>query len=105
MMATTGERVREIREKRGMTQDQLAGQAKISKSFLSEIENNKRNVSSQALLRIAKILGADAPLEQKVTHLIDAANANGGRDNISVLMAQANTDSKKRGLISRLLGK
>ena len=50
--------MREIREKRGLTQDQLANQAKISKSFLSEIENNKRNISSQALLRIAKILGA-----------------------------------------------
>ena len=57
-MATTGERIREIREKRAMTQDQLANQSKISKSFLSEIENNKRNVSSQALLRIAKVLGA-----------------------------------------------
>jgi protein phosphatase len=54
---------------------------------------------------IARILGTDAPLEQKAVQLIDAANANGGRDNISVLMAQANTDSKKRGLISRLLGK
>jgi serine/threonine protein phosphatase PrpC len=54
---------------------------------------------------IARILGADAPLEQKVTQLIDAANANGGRDNITVLMAQANTELKKRGLISRLLGK
>ena len=54
---------------------------------------------------IAKILGADVPLEQKATQLIDAANANGGRDNISVLVAQANTESKKRGLISRLLGK
>jgi len=54
---------------------------------------------------IAKILGADVPLEQKVTQLIDAANANGGRDNISVLVAQASTESKKRGLISRLLGK
>jgi serine/threonine protein phosphatase PrpC len=54
---------------------------------------------------IAKILAADAPLEQKVAQLIEAANANGGRDNISVLVAQANTDSKKRGLISRLLGK
>jgi protein phosphatase len=54
---------------------------------------------------IAKILGADVPLEQKVTQLIDAANANGGRDNISVLVAQATTESKKRGLISRLLGK
>ena len=57
-MATTGERIREIREKRGLRQDQLAAQAKISKSFLSEIENNNRNVSSQALLRIANVLGA-----------------------------------------------
>lgn len=54
---------------------------------------------------IARILGAQAPLEQKVTQLIDAANANGGRDNISVLLAQASTESKKRGLISRWLGK
>jgi protein phosphatase len=54
---------------------------------------------------IAGILGSDAVLEQKVAQLIDAANANGGRDNISVLVAQANTGSKKRGLISRLLGK
>ena len=54
---------------------------------------------------IAQILGADTPLEQKVAQLIDAANANGGRDNISVLVARADADSKKRGLISRLLGK
>ena len=54
---------------------------------------------------IAKILGTDTPLEQKVAQLIDAANANGGRDNISVLVVQATEGSKKRGLISRLLGK
>jgi PPM family protein phosphatase len=54
---------------------------------------------------IAAILGNDAPLEQKVAQLVDAANANGGRDNISVLLARASTDSKKRGLMSRLLGK
>jgi protein phosphatase len=54
---------------------------------------------------IARILSADAPLDHKATQLIDAANANGGRDNISVLVAQASSESKKRGLISRLLGK
>ena len=54
---------------------------------------------------IAKILGNDSSLEQKVAQLVDAANANGGRDNISVLLAQASTDTKKRGLISRMLGK
>jgi PPM family protein phosphatase len=54
---------------------------------------------------IAKIMRGDASLEQKVAQLVDAANANGGRDNISVLLVQANPGSKKRGLISRLLGK
>jgi serine/threonine protein phosphatase PrpC len=54
---------------------------------------------------IAKILGNDGPLQPKATQLIDAANANGGRDNISVLMVQAVEGSKKRGLIHRLLGK
>ncbi|HVZ47043.1 MAG TPA: Stp1/IreP family PP2C-type Ser/Thr phosphatase [Ramlibacter sp.] len=53
---------------------------------------------------IQKILASEGGLEQKVAQLVDAANANGGRDNISVLLAQANSGSKKRGLISRLLG-
>jgi len=55
---TTGERIREIREKRGLTQDQLAKDADISKGFLSDVENNKRNIGSQGLLRIANELGA-----------------------------------------------
>ncbi|MBI2769270.1 MAG: Stp1/IreP family PP2C-type Ser/Thr phosphatase [Burkholderiales bacterium] len=54
---------------------------------------------------IAKILASDVPLEQKSVQLVEAANANGGRDNISVFLAEAKTGSKKRGLISRLLGK
>jgi transcriptional regulator with XRE-family HTH domain len=58
MMPTTGDRIREIREKKKMTQDQLAEAADISKGFLSDVENNKRNISSQGLLRIANSLGA-----------------------------------------------
>jgi PPM family protein phosphatase len=54
---------------------------------------------------IGRILATEAPLEEKVVQLVDAANANGGRDNISVLLAQADIGSKKKGLISRLLGK
>jgi protein phosphatase len=53
---------------------------------------------------IAQILASEASLDQKSVQLIDAANANGGRDNISVLLAQANSGSRKRGLISRWLG-
>lgn len=57
-MPDTGDRIREIREKRGMSQDQLATAAKLSKGFLSDVENNKANISSQNLLRIANHLGA-----------------------------------------------
>ena len=56
-MPTTGDRIRELREKRRITQDQLATQADISKGFLSDVENNNRNISSQSLLRIANALG------------------------------------------------
>lgn len=57
-MATTGERIKQIREKKGLTQDQLAEAAGISKGFLSDVENNNKNIGSQALLRIANALGA-----------------------------------------------
>lgn len=54
---------------------------------------------------IASILQKGASLESMANELVVAANANGGRDNISVLLAQAAGSSEKRGLISRLLGK
>jgi transcriptional regulator with XRE-family HTH domain len=55
---STGVRIKEIREKRGLTQEQLAKKAEISKGFLSDVENGKRNIGSQGLLRIANELGA-----------------------------------------------
>jgi transcriptional regulator with XRE-family HTH domain len=70
---TTGERIREIREKRGLTQEQLAKKAEISKGFLSDVENDKRNIGSQGLLRIANELGAsvDYLLAGRVTENVD----------------------------------
>jgi protein phosphatase len=54
---------------------------------------------------IARILRATTTLELKAKQLIDAANASGGRDNISVLLAQAREGRARKGLMSRLLGK
>jgi serine/threonine protein phosphatase PrpC len=54
---------------------------------------------------IARIVIGDATLEQKSMQLVEAANGNGGRDNISVLLVHARMGSEKRGFISRLLGK
>jgi serine/threonine protein phosphatase PrpC len=54
---------------------------------------------------IAKILQNGLSLEQMAQQLVALANANGGRDNITVLLTQALAAVEKRGLISRLLGK
>lgn len=57
-MPTVGDRIREIREEMQMNQDQLAERAGLSKGFLSDVENNKRNIGSENLLKIANVLGA-----------------------------------------------
>lgn len=57
-MATIGERIKEVRESLRMTQDELAEKTGLSKGFISDLENNKRGISSENLLRIANALGA-----------------------------------------------
>ena len=56
-MSTPGDRIRTAREGRGLTQDVLARAAPVSKGFLSDVENNKRNISVEYALRIADALG------------------------------------------------
>ena len=53
---------------------------------------------------IADIMLAGTALEQKATQLIALANANGGRDNISVVLTHAKEKIAKRGFLSRMLG-
>jgi protein phosphatase len=53
---------------------------------------------------IADVMLGDATLAQKATQLIAAANAAGGRDNISVVLTRAKEETVKRGFLSRMLG-
>ena len=54
---------------------------------------------------IAAILNASGALPKKAQALVQAANDGGGRDNISVLLAQAVAIGAGRSLMSRMLGK
>jgi len=54
--------------------------------------------------RIAAVLVTAGTLEEKGHALVNAANDCGGRDNISVILAQARTRPGRRGLLSRMLG-
>ena len=56
-MPTSGDRIRELRDDRKWTQERLAEGAGMSKGFLSDVENNKRNLSADYALKIANALG------------------------------------------------
>ena len=51
--------IRVYREYRGFTQDQLGAHARISKPFLSQIENGIRTPSLETLKRLAEALCVD----------------------------------------------
>jgi transcriptional regulator with XRE-family HTH domain len=57
MATTIGERVRHRRTELGLTQDDLAQRAGISKSFLSDLENGKRSIGAETLLDLGQAMG------------------------------------------------
>lgn len=52
---------------------------------------------------LTALLTLRSSLEEKAGRLIEAANANGGRDNISVVLAKATSGTRRQSLMSRLL--
>ena len=54
------------REKRGLTQRELAEQAEVSPSYLAEIETGKKPGSAAALRKLSRVLAI--PMENLVSH-------------------------------------
>jgi transcriptional regulator with XRE-family HTH domain len=53
---TVGERVKYRRLELGWSQDALAEKAGISKSFLSDLENNRRSIGAETLLDLGRAM-------------------------------------------------
>ena len=51
-----GERVRHYRKLKGMTQEQLAHETEMERSYVSDLERGTRNPSVRALGRLAEAL-------------------------------------------------
>lgn len=51
-----GKNIATLRKQNGLTQEDLCGLAEIDRSYLSEIENGKMNVTIKSLVMIAKSL-------------------------------------------------
>lgn len=54
-----GNQIRELRKAKGMSQEQLALQAEVDRSYVGGIERGERNVSFLTLVKIAECLGCD----------------------------------------------
>lgn len=57
MKLTTGQRIRALRKKRKLTQDELAVAAQVGQATLSEWETDKRRPGKRLLAALAKALG------------------------------------------------
>jgi len=55
-----GERVRELRKERGLSQEGLAHDAGLDRSYVGQIERGERNVTLDNIYRLAGALGVKA---------------------------------------------
>lgn len=62
-----GSRIQEIRNKKGITQDQLSEKVGISSKYLSSIERGKENPTLNTILKLSRSL--DVKLDEFFTHL------------------------------------
>ena len=53
---STGHRIRELRNELGLTQEKLSFKSGIDKTYISEVENGKRNISIINLEKLIKAL-------------------------------------------------
>jgi len=54
-----GKRIKIVRQRNGLTQDQLAEQLGLSTKYISGIERGVENPTMDILLRVAKMLGVE----------------------------------------------
>ena len=52
-----GRRLREVRERVGLSQEKLAEKAKLHRTYVSSVERGKRNISLLNIERLAHALG------------------------------------------------
>lgn len=55
-----GQRIRELREEKGWSQEKLAEQADLDRTYIGRIERGEKNIGLENLVKIARALGVRA---------------------------------------------
>lgn len=61
LLAAFGRRVRELRQERGLSQEQLAQKCGLHRNYVGGIERGERNPSLRNIVRIARALSVTVP--------------------------------------------
>jgi len=103
-MSTIGERIREARKRKGLSQDELAGKIDVNRSYLSLVENGKSSPTFDFLDKIASGLGLtaqDLVLGHEISGFVSVVAGHGPmyegladllRDNEQMLMMNPTED-------------
>lgn len=51
-----GQRIKELRKQLGLSQEKLAYEAEVDRTYVTDVENGRRNVSLEILERLIKAL-------------------------------------------------
>ncbi|MFU9135701.1 helix-turn-helix transcriptional regulator [Erwinia sp. HDF1-3R] len=62
LLLRVGVTIRQLRRRKGLSQLDLSHLAHMDRSYLSEVENGKRNISLSSLVRIAQALDVSAEI-------------------------------------------
>lgn len=104
-MSTLGQRIKEKRLELNWTQDELCTRARISKGFLSDIENGKQKIGAEKLLDLATVLGttldylmtgSGGEVEQEQIQVPPALAKFAERENLSFQQMLAMLDMQRR---------
>jgi transcriptional regulator with XRE-family HTH domain len=52
-----GQRIRQLREKRGLSQEEFADECELHRTYIGSVERGERNLTINSLHTIAKTLG------------------------------------------------
>jgi len=87
-----GARIKEIRSKRGITQDQLSERMEINPKYLSSIERGKENPTLNTLLKLSESL--EVSLDE-VFSLVEIEDPDKRKSLIISLLDEANDEQLK----------
>lgn len=90
-----GLRIREMRTRRGFSQEAFADICEIHRTFMGSIERGERNVTLNTLDRLAK--GLQVPMSRLLSGLDGGSKDNGSKPTATSKRSQEKTAGRRKG--------